>query len=140
EGEGGERGGGGGGGGAGGGGAGAGGQAAAGVGGAAAGGGEGPRDRAAAPGFPDGRAAVQPRRQAAGADEGRDRPAAALARGDHDLRHPRPDRGDDPGQPGGGDPARGAAAGGAAAGALPAPGQPVRGLVHRLTGHEPDRG
>jgi multiple sugar transport system ATP-binding protein len=40
----------------------------------------------------------------------------------------------------GGYPARGTAAGGAAAGALPAPGQPLRGLVHRLTGHEPDRG
>ena len=38
---------------------------------------DGPRDRARAAGVPDGRAAVEPRRQAAGADAGRDRPHPA---------------------------------------------------------------
>ena len=48
-------------------------------------------------GVPDGRAAVEPRRQAAGADPRRARRAAAPARGDGRLRHPRPGRGDDDG-------------------------------------------
>ena len=51
-------------------------------------------------GVPHGRAAVEPRRQAAGADAGRDRRAAAQPRRHHDLRHPRPGRGDDHGRPG----------------------------------------
>ena len=95
-------------------------QAAAAVRRAAPAGGDGPGDRAPAAAFLmdeplsnlDAKLRVQMR--------GRDRPAAALARRDHHLRHPRPDRGDDAGQPGRGDPARRAAAGGAAAGALPA--------------------
>ena len=61
-------------------------------------------------GIPDGRAAVQPRRQAAGADARRDRPAAATAGHHHRLRHPRPDRGDDARRPGGGDARRRGAA------------------------------
>ncbi len=44
---------------------------------------------------PDGRAAVEPRRQAARADADRGRPDPASAADDDDLRHPRPDRGDD---------------------------------------------
>ena len=61
----------------------------------AAAGRDGPRDRAQPQGVPDGRAAVEPRRQAAraDADPGRADPEDA---GHHDaLRHPRPDRGDD---------------------------------------------
>ncbi len=55
----------------------------------------GPRHRAQAAGVPVRRAAVQPRRQAARADARRDQEAAARARRDLDLRHPRPGRGDD---------------------------------------------
>ena len=50
--------------------------------------------------LPDGRTAVQPRRQAAGADPHRDRVAAAPARDDDGVRHPRPGRGHDHGRPG----------------------------------------
>ena len=61
--------------------------------------GDGPRDRARAAGVPDGRAALEPRCEAARADAGRDPPAPAAARRDHDLRHARPGRGDDDGRP-----------------------------------------
>ena len=60
---------------------------------------DGPRDRPQPAGLPDGRAAVEPRRQAARADPHPDRGAAAAARHDHRLRHPRPGRGDDDGRP-----------------------------------------
>ena len=74
-------------------------------------GGHGPGDRAQGRRVPVRRAAVQPRRQAARPDAHRD-PAHAAAHGhDHGVRHPRPDRGDDPRRPG-----RGAAQGRAAAG------------------------
>ena len=53
-----------------------------------------------AAGLPDGRAAVEPRRQAARADPHPDRLAAAPARRHHRLRHPRPGRGHDDGRPG----------------------------------------
>ena len=59
----------------------------------------GPCDRAPPAGVPHGRAALEPRRQAAGADPGRAGRAAAAARGDDHLRHPRPGRGDDDGPP-----------------------------------------
>src|ERR671921_271835 len=49
---------------------------------------------AEAAGVPVRRAAVQPRRQAARADAGRDPPPPARARGHGGLRHARPDRGD----------------------------------------------
>ena len=49
---------------------------------------DGPGDRAPSQGFLDGRAAVQPGRQAAGADARRDRAAAAAAGHHHRLRHP----------------------------------------------------
>ncbi len=58
-----------------------------------------PRHRARAAGLPDGRAAVESRRQAARPHPRRDqRPAQAPRRHD-DLRHARPDRGDDDGRP-----------------------------------------
>ena len=60
----------------------------------------GPRDRAPAAGVPHGRAAVQPRRQAARPDPHPDRLAAAPPRRHHGLRHPRPGRGHDDGRPG----------------------------------------
>ena len=63
---------------------------------------DGPRDGARAAGVPDGRAALEPRRQAARADARRARPAARPAADDHRLRDPRPDRGDDPRRPRGG--------------------------------------
>ena len=55
------------------------------------------RHRARAGRVPDGRAALQPRRQAARPDARRDRPAPPAAQDDHRLRHPRPGRGDDDG-------------------------------------------
>ena len=68
-------------------------------------------DRAPPPGVPDGRAAVEPRRQAPGADPRRAGGAAAPSRGDDRLRHPRPGRGDDDGAPHRGAGARRAPAG-----------------------------
>ena len=97
---------------------------------------DGPRDRAGAAGVPDGRAAVEPGRQAARADARRDRAAPARPRRHDDLRHPRPGRGDDDGRPGRGDAQGRAAAGRRAAGALRPPGQPVRRRLHRQPGDE----
>ena len=77
----------------------------------AAAGRDGPGDRARPGGVPDGRAAVEPRRQAARADAHRG-VAAPAAPGHHDgLRHPRPDRGHDARRPGRGHAHRRAAAG-----------------------------
>ena len=59
----------------------------------------GARHRAAAAGLPLRRAALQPRRQAARADAHRDRAPAPAPPDHHRLRHPRPDRGHDPGRP-----------------------------------------
>ena len=58
---------------------------------------DGSRHRPQPERVPDGRAAVQPRRQAARPDAHRDRSHPAALRDDDDLRHPRPDRGADPG-------------------------------------------
>ena len=69
-------------------------------------------------GVPDGRAALEPRREAARADARRDREAAERPRRDDDLRHARPDRGDDDGRPRRRDAQGRAAAGRRAAGAL----------------------
>ena len=93
---------------------------------AAATGRDGPGDRAGAAGVPHGRAAVQPRCQAPGADARRDRRPAGRPRRHDDLRHPRPDRGDDDGRSGRGDQEGHAAAGRRAAGALRPPREPVR--------------
>ena len=95
-------------------------------------GGHGPGHRPRPGRVPDGRAAVQPGRQAAGADAHRGIPAAAAAGHHHGVRHARPDRGPDPRRPGRGPAQRRAAAGGLAAGTLRPAGQPVRGRVHRL--------
>ena len=57
----------------------------------------GPRDRPAAAGVPDGRAALEPRRAASRAHARRDPVAAEAARRDDGLRHARPGRGDDDG-------------------------------------------
>ena len=62
---------------------------------------DGPGHRPGAEGVPDGRAAVQPGRQAPGADQEPDRRAPAPPRHHHRLRDPRPGRGDDDGAPGG---------------------------------------
>ena len=59
-----------------------------------------------APGVPDGRAAVQPGRQAPGADAGRDLRGGALAQHHDVVRHARPDRGHDDGRPDGRDEGR----------------------------------
>ena len=72
---------------------------------------DGPRDRAPPEGLPDGRAAVQPRREAARPDALRGRAHPARAEGDDRLRHPRPGRGDDDGRPRRADAPRRAAAG-----------------------------
>ncbi len=58
--------------------------------------GHGPRDRPQPERVPDGRAAVEPRRQAARADADGDLADPAALRDDDHLRHPRPDRGADP--------------------------------------------
>ena len=99
--------------------------------------GDGPRDRARPQGVPDGRAAVQPRRQAARADAHRGLADPAAARHDDGVRHPRPDRGDDARRPRGGD-ARAAMLQqvGTPARAVREPGQPVRRRLHRLAGDE----
>ena len=102
--------------------------------------GDGPRDRAPAAGVPDGRAAVEPRRQAARPDAGRGLQAPAHAQRHHRLRDPRPDRGDDDGRPGRGAVTRRPAAGRHAAGPLRPPRQPVRRGLHRLATDEPARG
>ena len=62
---------------------------------------DGPGDRARPGGVPDGRAALEPRREAARADAHGDPAPAARARHDDDVRHARPGRGDDDGRPGG---------------------------------------
>ena len=93
---------------------------------------DGARDRAQPERVPDGRAALEPRREAARADAHRDLADPAAARDDHDLRHPRPDRGADARRPDRGDARRGAAAGRTAAGALQPSDQPVRRRLHRL--------
>ena len=95
-------------------------------------GGDGPRDRARAEGVPDGRAALQPRREAAGADAGRGLADPEPARDDDRLRDPRSDRGDDARRPGRGDAQGRAAAGRQPAGALRPSRQPLRGRLHRL--------
>ena len=98
--------------------------------------GDGPRDRARPLRLPDGRAAVQPRRQAARADAHRGVADPEGPRHHHRLRDPRPDRGHDPRRPRGRDALGRAAAGGLADGALQQPEEPVRGRLHRLTRDE----
>ena len=99
-----------------------------------------PRGRARAAGVPDGRAAVQSRRQAPRLDAAADQAPAAAARDHHGLRHPRPDRGDDARRPDrrhgqGRDPA-----GRQPRRDLQRSGQHLRRRLHRLAADEPDRG
>ena len=101
---------------------------------------DGSRDRARAAGLPHGRAAVEPRREAARPDARRDREAPARARDDDDLRHARPGRGDDDGRPRRGHEHGRAPAGRPAAAALRRAREPVRGQVHRNAADEPVRG
>ena len=89
---------------------------------------------------PDGRAALEPRRQAARLDAGAAEPAARAARHHDRLRDPRPGRGDDARRPRRGHAARRAAAVRHAAGAVQPAGEPVRRGVHRLARDEPRRG
>ena len=98
--------------------------------------GDGPRDRATARGVPDGRAALEPRCEAARADARGDREAAERPRRDDDLRHSRPDRGDDDGQPRRRHAQGRAAAGRRTADALRPSRQPVRRRLHRQPGDE----
>ncbi len=101
--------------------------------------GDGPRHRAPAAGVPDGRAAVEPRRQAARADPHADRRAAAAPRRHHRVRHPRPGRGDDDGRPRRRAQGRRAAAVRLAPRAVHPSRQHVRRRLHRLAGDEPAR-
>ena len=81
---------------------------------------------------PDGRAAVEPRRQAARADAHRGRRASSSGWDDDGVRDARPDRGDDAGRPRGGHARRRHPAGRHAEEPLREPAQPVRGRLHRL--------
>ena len=103
-------------------------------------GGDGSGHRASAQGVLDGRAVVQPRRQAACADACRDRQLAAQPRCHHRVRHPRPGRGDDDGRPCRRAQGRLPATGRHAAEPLRPPDQRVRRRVHRVTLDEPVRG
>ena len=94
--------------------------------------GDGPRDRARPEVLPHGRAAVEPRRQAARPDAHAGRAPAAPARHDDGLRDARPDRGDDARRPRGGHARRDHPAGRHPEAALRGPGEPVRRRLHRL--------
>ena len=98
------------------------------------------RDRpgagAQAGGLPVRRAAVQSRRQAAGANAPRTRQAPRRSRHDDDLRHARPDRGDDARRQDRRSRQGNHFAGRLAARALQRAGEQVRRRVHRLAEHE----
>ena len=102
--------------------------------------GDGTRDRARAEGVPDGRAALEPRREAPRPDAIGDRADPTRALHDHALRHARPGRGDDDGRPRRGDPQGRPPAGRRAAVPLRPSEQPVRRGLHRLAGDEHGRG
>ena len=100
----------------------------------------GPRHRARSAGVPVRRAAVQSRRQAARADAHRDQGTAPAPEDDHDLRHPRPGRGDDHGRQDRRHAGRAHRAGRRAAGTVRPAGEPLRGGLHRLAVDEPAEG
>ena len=107
-------------------------QAARAVGRAAAACGARARARARAAGVPDGRAAVEPRREAPGPDAQRDQAPAAAGGHDDRLRDARPDRGDDDGRPRRGHAATACSSRSADTRTIyERPGQRVRGGVHR---------
>ena len=87
-------------------------------------------------GVPVRRAAVQPRRQAARADAHRDQGTAPAPEDHHDLRHPRPGRGDDHGRQDRGHAGRPHRAGRRAARTVRPAGQSVRRRLHRFAGDE----
>ena len=95
-----------------------------------------PRDRAPPGRVPDGRAALEPRRQAARRDARRARRAAPPARDDGRLRHARPGRGDDDGHPHRDPRSRPAPADRAATGRLRPAREPLRRRVHRQPADE----
>ncbi len=101
---------------------------------------DGPGDRAGAAGVPHGRAALEPRREASGRDEGVSRPAASAPRRHDRLRHARPGRGDDAGPARGGHARRPDPSGRHTAGAVRASSRRLRRGVHRLSRDEPRRG
>ncbi len=92
-----------------------------------------PRDRDRAAADPDGRAAVEPRRQASHRDARRDPPHSPRARPRHDLRHARPGRGAVARRSHRRDEGRRRAADRRAAGRLFAAGEPARGALHGLS-------
>ena len=101
---------------------------------------DGARDRAPATALPHGRAALEPRREAARPHARRDRAAPARARRDDALRDARPGRGDDDGRADRGDATRRAAAVRVTAGALRPPDQSVRRELPRQSVDEPAQG
>ena len=103
-------------------------------------GGDGPRDRPRTEGLPDGRTALQPRREAPRPDAVRDRADPTRAQRHDAVRDPRPGRGDDDGRPGRGDQEGRAPADRHAAVPVRPPDEPVRRRVHRLTLDEHGRG
>ena len=95
-----------------------------------------PRHRAQPEALPVRRAALEPRRAAARRDARRDQAAAPGDRHHDDLRHPRPDRGDDARRPDRADARRRDRAAGRAARPLRAAGDALRRRVPRLAAHE----
>ena len=87
-------------------------------------------------GVPVRRTAVQPRRQAAGADADRDQEGAPEGPHHHGLRHPRPGRGDDAGRPGRGHEPRPHRTDRHAERTLSQSGHALRRRLHRLAGDE----
>ena len=99
---------------------------------------DGPRHRAAAESVSVRRAAVEPRRQAAHRDAGRNPQTAAPAQDHLDLRHPRPAGGDDAGRHPGGDEWRPGRADRQSARYLPEARDHLRRFLHRRAADEPD--
>ena len=97
----------------------------------AAAGGAGARPRVQPRRAPARRAARRARQEPARADAGRAQAHSSRGRDHHDLRHPRPDRGDDDVGPRGGVLQRQGRAGRHAARGLQPAGQPLRRRVHR---------
>ena len=95
-----------------------------------------PRDRARTGGVPDGRAAFEPRREAAHPDPRHAAEAASADPPDDDLRDARSGRGHDDGRPYRGDERRRSTAVGHTRKSSRAPGQPVRRRIHRIALHE----
>ena len=98
--------------------------------------GDGPRDRARPLRLPDGRAALEPRRQAARADAHRGGATSERPGNDHRLRHPRSDRGDDARGSRCGDARGRPPAGGLAGRPLQRAEKPLRRGLHRLARDE----